>query len=145
MIKNLGKLDKKIDTLRKMMDDKIMAALESSAMTIRTNAVKLIQMQSPGEPYIRYKNGRSRTGVASPAGSPPNTDTGNLVKSIQVERIKDGVSVGSRESAPYGKFLEYGTSKMAERPWLRPAFNLSKKIIYVKLARAGAQVIDKVT
>lgn len=29
--------------------------------------------------------------------------------------------VGTRGMAFYGKFLEFGTSKMAARPWLRPA------------------------
>jgi HK97 gp10 family phage protein len=123
-----------------------MVALESSANTIRTNAIRLIQQQSPGEPYVRYKNGTARTGVASQPGSPPNTDTGNLVRSISVERLgKDAVTVGSRDSAPYGKWLEYGTSRMEARPWLIPAFNLSKPVIEEKITRAGGQVIDKVT
>lgn len=145
-IQNLDRLEKKLAMLRKLMEDKMMVAIESGANTIRNNATRLIQAQSPGEPYVRYKNGRRRTGVASQAGSPPNTDTGNLVRSITVERYgKFEVTVGSRESAPYGKYLEYGTSRMAARPWLMPAFNLSKATIKEKIERVGGQVIDKVT
>jgi HK97 gp10 family phage protein len=144
-MKGLDKLNGKLNQLQKMMQDKIFLALESSANTIRTNAIKSIQAAPSGADYVRYKNGNKRIGKASAAGAPPHTDTGNLVNSIQVQRRQDSVVVGSMESAPYGKWLEYGTSKMSARPWLRPAFEESKKIVDAKLQRAGIQVIDRVT
>lgn len=56
----------------------------------------------------------------SPKGQPPGVDTGALVNSIIVEPqgrdtwiLHDGVE--------YGVFLEYGTVKMAARPFFLPA------------------------
>lgn len=44
----------------------------------------------------------------------------------------------------YGKFLEFGTRHMAARPWLRPAFELSKEEavnVFISYIRAGLQAI----
>lgn len=144
-MKNLDKLNAKLNKLRPLMMDKVFAALESSANTIRNNAIKSIQAAPSGQPYTRYKNGFSRNGIASAEGMPPHTDTGNLVRSIQVQRRQDVVVVGSMESAPYGKYLEYGTSKMGARPWLKPALDVSQPIIKEKLKRAGMQIVGEIT
>jgi HK97 gp10 family phage protein len=144
-MKGLDKLNGKINKLRKLMDSQMFAALESAANTIRTNAIKSIQAAPNGADYVRYKNGNKRTGKASAVGSPPHTDTGNLVNNIQVQRRQDVVVVGSMEAAPYGKWLEYGTSNMGARPWLKPALDKSEKVINAKLKRVGIQVIQKVT
>ena len=144
-MKNLDRLNSKLKKLRPLMLEKVFFALESSAMTIRNNAIKSIQAAPHGEPYVRYKNGSRRTGVASAEDNPPHTDTGNLVNSIQVQRRQDSVVVGSMDSAPYGKYLEYGTSKMGARPWLQPALDASQPIIKEKLKRAGLQVVEEIT
>lgn len=143
---NMNKLIKKTDTIEKLAEEKIAMLLQSIGQTVRGNAVKLIQTQTAGQPYTRYKNGSKRTGIASSAGNPPNTDTGNLVKDIQVRTVnKKEVTVGtSAQGAPYGKFLEYGTSRMAERPWLEPAYKLSEKIIEDKAQKLGLEIIKKV-
>jgi len=62
----------------------------------------------------------------SMAGSPPAVDTGMLRKSITHDVEQDGSRVVGRVGStignpPYGAYLEYGTSKMAARPWLQPA------------------------
>jgi HK97 gp10 family phage protein len=46
--------------------------------------------------------------------------TGRLKRSIDVQVFKKG-SVAVTAGAPYAKFVEYGTSKMAARPFMRPA------------------------
>lgn len=53
-------------------------------------------------------------------------DTGNLKKSIRTrERREEGgwmrYAIEVRRRAFYGRFLEFGTSKMAAKPFLRPA------------------------
>lgn len=58
--------------------------------------------------------------VPSRPGEPPNYDTGvlaNNIETVQVAPLKVEVS----SNAPYAAALEFGTSKMAERPYLRPA------------------------
>ena len=50
--------------------------------------------------------------------------TGRLQQSIDVKELKPSeltVTVGA--SAPYAGFVEYGTSRMAERPYMRPAID----------------------
>ena len=46
-------------------------------------------------------------------------DTGRLRASITVKRTPDGAVVGS--NVEYAPYVEYGTSKMAAQPFLRPA------------------------
>lgn len=60
-----------------------------------------------------------------------NREGGALKKSIRVVRLRDSkarnirVYAGNKE-AYYSRWVEYGTSKMKARPFLRPALNSSK-------------------
>lgn len=61
-----------------------------------------------------------RAHVPSAPGTPPNADTRNLDTNIFVER--HGLfAVNVVSAASYSTFLEFGTSKMAERPFMKPA------------------------
>lgn len=60
--------------------------------------------------------------VPSKPGDPPNADTRTLdtnIETIVVSGNEPTVHVSS--NAPYSQALEFGTSKMAERPFMRPA------------------------
>lgn len=58
--------------------------------------------------------------VPSKPGQPPNQDTGVLAGNIETTRAgKLRVRVTSK--AGYSSALEFGTSKMAARPFMRPA------------------------
>lgn len=66
----------------------------------------------PGRTYGKH--------IASQPGYPPNVDIGNLKNSIHTRKIKRwvwAVQVG----AEYAPDLEYGTVKMAARPFVLPA------------------------
>lgn len=58
--------------------------------------------------------------VPSKPGEPPNADTGILHTSIEVHRVAP-LRVQVVAEAPYAAALEFGTSKMIERPYMRPA------------------------
>lgn len=58
--------------------------------------------------------------VASAPGEPPNRDTGLLDTSIETTFAGEN-QVHVTSNAPYSAALEFGTSKMAERPFMRPA------------------------
>jgi HK97 gp10 family phage protein len=58
--------------------------------------------------------------VPSSPGSPPNADTHMLDRSIEAALVSPLVATATA-NAPYAAALEYGTSKMAERPYMRPA------------------------
>lgn len=51
---------------------------------------------------------------------PPNNDTGALANQIEVTQVGD-LKVEVSSNAPYALALELGTSKMTERPYMKPA------------------------
>lgn len=59
--------------------------------------------------------------VASSPGYPPAPDTGRLRKSLRSEYNPSGLSGEAIASTEYAESLEYGTAKMAPRPFMRPA------------------------
>jgi HK97 gp10 family phage protein len=54
----------------------------------------------------------------------PQVQTGRLRSSITHEAEQDSVSIGT--NVYYGKYLEFGTSRMPPYPWLFPAVESSK-------------------
>ena len=56
-------------------------------------------------------------------------DTGTMKRSVhpEVETDGKGVRIGTNITDPnYPSFLEFGTSKMSPKPWLRPALDENK-------------------
>lgn len=66
--------------------------------------------------------------VPSAPGEPPNWDTGQLANEI-VARQTGPLSSESEAYAPYAEDLEFGTSKMAERPFMKPASSNTKDVL----------------
>lgn len=75
-------------------------------------------------------------------GNPPAPDSGNLRENtIRYEVHKEGKEVygvvGSTQKDPdYAVYTEYGTTKMAPRPWLRPAMRDNNEFIRSNIAKA---------
>ena len=91
-----------------------------AANLVRNTAVDSInQGAKSGVVYEKY-NPR-RTHQASAAGQPPATDTGFLVNNIFTNIDADGLGASVESRAAYSSFLEFGTSKMAARPFMQPA------------------------
>lgn len=65
--------------------------------------------------------------VASKPGEPPNADTHTLDRSVHTEKVGP-LTANSVADAPYAVDLEMGTSKMAERPYMRPAAQKTRPI-----------------
>lgn len=75
--------------------------------------------------------------VASLPGQPPNADTRLLDTSIDTTIIgQSPPTVHVTSNAPYSAALEFGTSRMEERPFMRPAT--------AKKRGAAAKIIAKV-
>lgn len=85
----------------------------------------------------------SNGGPPAPAGGPPAIRKGNLRRSIQVQQTDTQVKVGS--NLEYARYLEYGTSKMAARPWLNRSFNLAKTRMSEAAHRAMSKYFKKFT
>jgi len=113
----------KLDRLIKSVPNETAELIEETAYGVETKAKVSIQSGSKtGRVYIR--NGRSHR--ASAPGEAPATDTGALVNSIRAlkrNRFLYRVNVGQL----YGVYLEFGTSRMAPRPFLTPAVEKERK------------------
>lgn len=73
--------------------------------------------------------------VPSAPGQPPNADTRQLDSSI--DTIKKGeLAVDVISQAPSSAALEYGTHKMAARPFMRPALQKRKVEVDNLIAKA---------
>lgn len=76
----------------------------------------------------RGKGGRfEKNTKGSVAPAPPFTKTGNLKNSIKWE-FGEGLTARVGPTVLYGKFLEFGTRKMAARPFMRPALAIAVKV-----------------
>lgn len=79
--------------------------------------------------------------IASLPGQPPNRDTGHLDTNIEAYRTGP-LKAEVKSKAEYAAALEYGTSKMAERPYMRPAVKRAKPKI-MKFAKVSVERIVK--
>lgn len=79
--------------------------------------------------------------VPSKPGEPPKRDTGHLDTNIEAYRTGK-LTAEVRSQAEYAAHLEFGTSKMAARPYMRPAVKRAEPKIK-KFARATVERIVK--
>ena len=63
---------------------------------------------------------------ASAPGEPPAKLSGDLAKSIKVQRVNQYAS-SVRVTQPYAIYLEYGTGKIQPRPYMTVAAKLAQK------------------
>jgi HK97 gp10 family phage protein len=80
-----------------------------------------------------------RNHVPSRPGEPPNQDTGVLASNIETVQISP-VLVEVSSNAPYSAPLEFGTSKMAARPFMRPARDKMRAEVTELVRRAVAKI-----
>lgn len=98
-------------------DDVIEGAIFDLANETRNLAVAGI---SGGSKTGRTYRRGSVTHIASAPGQYPATDRGRLAGSIKA--IISGTTAIVGTNVAYGPMLEFGTSRMAARPWLLPSF-----------------------
>lgn len=100
------------------LDDVVEEVIEDLAFKTQEFAIRGIQ-RGPASGRVYARGGR--THQASAPGEFPMSDTGRLAASVEVEiKSKMFRSVGT--SVLYGPHLEFGTTRMAPRPWLTPSF-----------------------
>lgn len=116
-------LDDLFADLRKLgdlSDELLVDTINDVAMDTQNEAVRGIQ-RGPANGRT-YKRG-TVTHTASAPGQFPMSDTGRLasnVESILATPANIQAKVGT--NIVYGAYLEFGTSKMAARPWLQRSF-----------------------
>lgn len=68
-----------------------------------------------------YKRGQKRVHIASQPGYAPNVDMGTLRASIRWEAAGD-LTYHIMDGVEYGQQLEFGTTRIAARPFMTPVF-----------------------
>ena len=96
-----------------------------AANLVRNTAVTSINQGAKSGVVYELYNPR-RTHRASAPGEPPATDTGYLVSNIFTNIDTDGLGASVESRAEYSSYLEFGTQKMAARPFMQPALEENK-------------------
>ena len=133
-IKGLDKLLKKLNKIDKNLPRKIEQVLDDAARKMRNTADQEMRKVSPGIVYGNHQ--------ASKPGDYPNVDQSTLVNSLFAELLKGKLTAkfGSR-GVPYARALEFGTSRMAARPWLKPSLDKHKEDIPKEIDRIIKEVL----
>jgi hypothetical protein len=114
IVTGLGEAIKSIDRQVKQYNKGVDDAVVATANAIRRDAVITINKQTRGDKTV--KRGK-RKHYVSPEGGAPNTDTGSLVKSIEVTHIRGSKEAVVSSDLDYAAWLEF----VLNRPWLEPA------------------------
>ena len=94
------------------------AALPDAAR--RAAATALIEVAQGASAEIQAALDHAAPGVSAP-GAPPADASGRLAASVSVRNDPETARSVVVVSAPFAHFLEFGTVRMAARPFLRPA------------------------
>jgi HK97 gp10 family phage protein len=132
--------------LRAFADDvrePLREAVSEGAETVRAAAITAMRGSKSGRVY-RTPGGPRR---ASAPGEAPAVVSGRLIDSLAVRASDDGltarVGVEDPAAATYARSLEFGTSKMAARPWLVPALEASRDEIERRIRETLRAAIRK--
>jgi HK97 gp10 family phage protein len=78
--------------------------------------------------------------VPSKPGEPPNMDTRHLMNNIETT-VTGPLTVEVESKAAYALDLEFGTSKMAERPYMRPATEKKRKRVHELVQKVASSIV----
>ena len=120
-----------------------LAELAGDADAVMTEVVTNLAVDTQREAVQGIQRGPA-TGAVRPDGSRasapgeyPMSDTGRLANNVVANLPTSGnLSAEVGTNIQYGRYLEFGTSRMAARPWLLPSFNKAKAGVEGKLKRA---------
>lgn len=115
-------------------------AVRVAGTTVRNDAIlSIAQGAKTGRVYTRGNVSHQ----ASAAGEAPATDTGYLVGNINLVMDADGLGCSVDSRADYSSHLEFGTRKMAARPFLQPALEQNKNSIQYQVWKATKDALKK--
>jgi len=103
--------------------DRLLATIPGKADDVLDVAAHRIERRAKAS----MKGGGSPHQPSKP-GEPPHRDTSALVNSIHVE-ARAPLSRDIMDGVDYGIHQEFGTSRMAARPWLSPAVEAEREYL----------------
>ena len=108
--------------------------IESAAVQALLDAGELVRMEALES--IREGAIRGIGHIASRPGEAPNADTGELELGIDVRLRSSDKAVEVVSLAEYSAELEFGSSRIAERPFMRPAAAKHKNRVVLLMVAA---------
>ncbi|MBZ9975482.1 HK97-gp10 family putative phage morphogenesis protein [Mesorhizobium sp. BR-1-1-10] len=139
-VRGADKLIKQLNRLPLQARSGIGTALAGSVVMLDAYAKQKIQGGArSGRVYRR----RSISHQASAPGEFPKTDTGQLVASLFFRVAADKLSAFFGTKLAYGRYLEFGTSRMQARPWLRPTLRANRDAITLRIRNAVNEALKR--
>jgi phage gpG-like protein len=130
---SVNNLKAALEAKGRAVETNLTQAITNACLRIETTSKKMMQQtqlnpEGAVSPRTGRKLGRWKKGqlihMSSADGQAPAIDMGQLVRSVTHDVDGDVGYVGTK--VIYGKFLEFGTSRMAARPWLRPSIDANR-------------------
>ena len=120
-----------IDSVLASIEDKTKQIERQLSKALKTSGYDLVdslkdEHTKGGGRYKKYKRGRGRFHWSSMPGKSPNVDSGFLRRSITLSRYRKRFSVFVVVGEKYAKFLEFGTPRIAARPFIRKVSDIVK-------------------
>tara|TARA_R110000796_G_scaffold27008_5_gene74641 strand:+ start:146 stop:598 length:453 start_codon:yes stop_codon:yes gene_type:complete len=141
-VRNLKGLSEKLSRVPSDMLIPLQKQVFIAALSVQKSAIESIQKGSRSGSI--YKRG-GKSSQRSDDGEFPKTDRGGLVSSIYAKSIEGSNKLAYKvyTKLKYGIWLELGTTKMAARPWLFPAYKANVKEIRKNIRSALVKVLKK--
>lgn len=145
----LDQFSKYLSQVAPQIEDNMNKSIKLCCEKVRSDIQESMAKTERDMSKTYFTNNKTKAHHPSLPGNPPAPDTGNLRNSIRYEVHSEGSEiygvVGSTQKDPdYAVFTEYGTNKMAPRPWLRPAMQKNNEWIRKSIANAVANTLKGV-
>lgn len=119
------------------------ARLREVSDTVESEAVNLLLLagelvRQTAMESIREGTVRGPGHIPSLPGQPPKGDTGRLEIGIHVELRRSDKTVNVISRAPYSAALEFGTHRIAPRPFMRPAMQQHRSRLVTGMAMVAS-------
>lgn len=133
-VEGLSQLQKAMQDLGRKTSNRIaVQAMRKGGAIVRDKARANAPVLTENTPYRRAGTLRKAIQARTKIGKNGQTNTYVLVKGLSTKQILKFKGKTGKDSAYnprdpfYWRFVEFGTSKMAARPFMRPAFEQSKE------------------
>ena len=130
-VKGLRRLIKALEKAPKELESAINLEVQESANDIVEQAKRDVPVGTPESTGIKgYVGGTLRNSIRTEV--------------IDKQTVKVVADAANSDRVQYGKFVEFGTSKMGARPFLYPAFFKFRNRLIDKIENATDKIIGKI-
>lgn len=123
---------------KEIVKNKVPNAIKLCCEQVRSTILDDMAKTPRNSDVSYYTYNKSTPHHPSLPGNPPAPDSGNLRSSIHYTVEGTGKNTVGRigTDVEYGKWLEFGTSRMAPRPWLKPSLDKNSTFIKKQIMEA---------